>query len=98
MTNISVELIPEMDAEYAKLRKDAKEDFLAGKRKSFNIQLLKAVDRTLDNLKWNPNLGQNIPKKNIPAVTLKKYGVENLWRVELPSYWRLLYTVTIEES
>jgi len=29
---------------------------------------------------------------------MEKYGVKNLFRVELPHYWRMLYTLTNGES
>ena len=40
-------------------------------------------------VKANPFYGNSIEKKKIPP----EYGVQNLWRVELTGYWRMLYTI-----
>ena len=37
-------------------------------------------------------------KKLIPNEYKMKYGVNNLFRVELPNYWRMLYTMVEGES
>ncbi len=38
--------------------------------------------------------GKVIKKSRIPKALKAKYGLENLYAVNLPSYWRLLYTIT----
>jgi hypothetical protein len=43
----------------------------------------------VDFIKANPFYGDNIKKKLIP----KEYVVDNLWRVELINFWRMLYTI-----
>ena len=40
-------------------------------------------------IKANPFYGDNIKKRFIPSA----YNVQNLWRVELMGYWRMLYTI-----
>lgn len=47
-----------------------------------------------DLLKKNPFAGDQIPKKQIPKKYVNKYGVENVWRIELANRWRLVYTIT----
>ena len=42
----------------------------------------------------NHHYGDPISKRLIPRVYKIKYGVTNLFRVELPNYWRMLYTLT----
>ena len=37
-------------------------------------------------------MGKPISKKLIPKEYKEKYGITNLFRVELPNYWRMLYT------
>ena len=59
---------------------------------------LKAVDRKVGLIKINPHYGDSVPKKLIPKEYVIKYGVNNLFRVELPKYWRMLYTLTDGES
>ena len=58
----------------------------------------KAVKNKIELIKANPHYGDSIPKKIIPKEYLVKYGVTNLFRVELPKYWRMLYTLTDGES
>jgi len=38
-----------------------------------------------------------IPKKLIPKEYLKKYGVSNLWKYDLPNAWRLIYSIESEK-
>jgi len=51
--------------------------------------LINSIDRVKDILKENPQFGDPIRKKQIPA----ELGIKNLFRVELSLYWRLLYTI-----
>lgn len=37
--------------------------------------------------------GEVVKKDRIPRVLRDKYGLENLYVEDLPSFWRLLYTV-----
>jgi hypothetical protein len=49
-------------------------------------------------IKENIHYGQPIAKKLIPAEYKAKYGITNLFRVELPTFWRMLYTLTAGSS
>ena len=49
-------------------------------------------------IKVNPHYGNPISKKLIPQENKDKYGIANLFRIELPDYWRMLYTLTDGES
>jgi hypothetical protein len=48
--------------------------------------------------KRNFHYGDPIAKNKIPKEYIQKYGVTNLFRVELPKFWRMLYTLTDGES
>jgi mRNA-degrading endonuclease RelE of RelBE toxin-antitoxin system len=74
---------------FKKLNKIVGEQLEKGKTNSQEIQLLNSIKKKVELLKANPSYGDNIPKKLIP----KKWDVDNLWRVELTSYWRILYTI-----
>jgi len=37
--------------------------------------------------------GEVVKKDRIPKVLRQRHGVENLFAVDLPSFWRLLYTI-----
>ena len=54
--------------------------------------LLNSFNRIKEILKENPQYGDPISKKLIPPK-LKKLGIQNLYRVELSNYWRMLYTL-----
>ena len=42
----------------------------------------------------NAFIGRNVKKKLIPKEIIQKYRLSNLWVYNLPSAWRLLYTIT----
>jgi hypothetical protein len=56
--------------------------------------ILKAVNQKVDLIKMNPHYGDPIAKNLIPPEYEKRYGVTNLFRVELPNFWRMIYTLT----
>jgi len=60
--------------------------------------ILKAINKKVELIKANPHYGNPISKKLIPQEYKDKYNVTNLFRVELPNYWRMLYTLTDGES
>jgi len=37
------------------------------------------LNRAFDNLSNDPFCGIQIPKKQIPKIYIKKYGIDNLW-------------------
>jgi len=83
MRSVAVELSQEASESYNLLKNSVDK---------FDQQLLKVVDRILDILKQDPQFGNPISKSLIPRQYLDS-GINNLWRVELPSFWRLLYTI-----
>ena len=76
------------------LKGQAKESFLElKKRKDKEAQsLLRSIQRITDILKENPQFGNPIKKDLIPKK-FKVMGIQNLYRVELSNYWRMLYTI-----
>jgi hypothetical protein len=68
-----------------KLREAIKE-----KDSKFHNQLLKAIEREKDNLLIDMHRGIQIPKGQIPEEYTDNYGVSNLWKINLPDYWRML--------
>jgi len=60
--------------------------------------ILNALNNKVEFLKSNPHYGDPIAKKLIPDEYKQKYGVTNLFRIELPNFWRMLYTLTNNES
>ncbi len=64
-----------------------------GGTNSEEAQLLKSINSKISILKWNPAYGQSIAKTLIP----KFLDVDNLFRVSLNRYWRMLYTIKTNE-
>ena len=90
---VSVILLDEADVEYKRLNEIVGQQLKEGKESTQEIQLLKSIQQKKDLIKANPFYGDNIEKKKIP----KSYNVQNLWRVELTNYWRMLYTIKGDE-
>ncbi|MFA6048930.1 MAG: hypothetical protein WC792_03225 [Candidatus Micrarchaeia archaeon] len=60
--------------------------------------ILNAIGKKAELIKANPHYGDAISKDKIPHEYKQKYGITNLFRVELPQFWRMLYTLTNGES
>jgi hypothetical protein len=84
------------------LSKDAEEayTYLNEQAPSSKIErtILNAVKKKVDLIKTNPHYGEPISKKMIPRKYIEQYGVNNLFWVELPNFWRMLYTLTEGDS
>ncbi len=91
--NIRVVLTDQARAEYELLQKKVWEQRRKGRTNSDEMKLLKSIDNKVAVLKYNPVYGQNVPKALIP----KGLDVDNLFRVELTHYWRMLYTLRTNE-
>jgi len=53
----------------------------------------KAITRAIQDLKDNAFCGIQIPKRLFPKEYITKYGINNLWKYDLPLGWRLIYTI-----
>lgn len=51
------------------------------------------LSRALDDLKKHPDCGIHISKRLIPKSYIQKYGINNLWKYNLPGAWRLIYSI-----
>ena len=56
-------------------------------------QLYDFIDRAIKDLKSNPTCGTKIPKKLWPKEYIRKFGITNLWKYDMPNAWRLIYTI-----
>lgn len=86
---VRVILLDEAEEGYKKLNEIVGKQRAEGKENSEEMQLLKSINQKVEFIKANPFYGDNIRKKLIP----KEYDVQNLWRVELTHFWRMLYTI-----
>jgi len=91
---VAVKLSEEADEVYQELNKIAGEEKLKGINNSFHQTLLRSINRVRDLLKQNPFAGDQVPKRLIPKKYVKKFDVDNVWRIELANRWRLIYTIT----
>jgi len=55
------------------------------------------LQHAFDDIADNAFCGVQIPKKLIPRTYVKKYGIDNLWKYNLPNAWRLIYSVARDE-
>jgi Txe/YoeB family toxin of Txe-Axe toxin-antitoxin module len=53
--------------------------------------------RAFEDIEQDAFCGTQIPKKQIPKEYIKKCGVHNCWKYDLPSAWRLIYSVENQE-
>lgn len=57
---------------------------------------MKIVNNGLDELKRNMFAGERIEKKKFPKCCVQKYGINNLYKFNLDSRSRLIYTLVAE--
>ena len=91
MKLIKVILSPEAEEVYKYLLKESEDSKI--EKSIFN-----AIKKKVDLIKINTHYGDPIAKKLIPKEYKDKYGVTNLFRVELPNFWRMLYTLTNDNN
>jgi len=60
--------------------------------------ILNSINKKKELMKANPHYGDPVAKDRIPKEYVIKYGISNLFRVELSNFWRMLYTLTNDET
>ena len=88
-----VRLIGQALEEYNRLQEAAEKEKDKGIASSENITLLRSIDEKIEWLKENPLIGEVVKKKDIP----KELDVDNLFKLRLARYWRMLYTIRRRE-
>lgn len=91
MKLVKIILSPEAEEVYKYLNEQAP-------KSKTEQSILNAVNKKSELIKANPHYGDPIAHNLIPKEYVKKYSVTNLFRVELPSFWRMLYTLTDNET
>ena len=82
-----IQLSQEFSKEFAKLQKRS------AKGEGEAEYLLKLIEKGITKLVENHKAGQKIQKNLWPKYYVQKYGINNLWRLRLDDYWRMIYTV-----
>lgn len=86
MKTVRVVLIDEAGFKYQSLQKRASES-------KKELAIVESIKNKASIIKKDMHYGNPVNKKLIPDVYRKNYDVKNLFRVELPHFWRLLYTL-----
>jgi plasmid stabilization system protein ParE len=60
--------------------------------------ILDSLKNKLKLIQNNPHYGNPIRKDLIPKFYKIKYNANNLFRIELPLFWRMLYTLDVSEN
>ena len=60
-------------------------------------KLFEFMDRAIKDLKKDPTSGTKIQKRIWPKTYVKKQGINNLWKYDLPNGWRIIYTIKTDE-
>ena len=84
-----VRLIGQALEEYNKLKEIVKNE----SESSENTTLLRSIEQKIEWLKQDPLKGEVVKKKDIP----KDLDVDNLFKLRLAKYWRMLYTIRRQE-
>ncbi len=91
MKPVRVILSPEAEEAYKYLKAEAP-------KSKIERTILNSLEKKKELIKLNPHYGEPISKIHIPREYIAKYGVDNLFWVKLPSFWRMLYTLTNDEK
>jgi len=79
--------------------KEFSKDFvrLENKSDSEAKYLLQLVNKGIAKLVLDCGAGIKIPKKYWPKEYVKRYNINNLWKLNLDNYWRMIYTIVGDE-
>jgi len=91
MKKVRVVFSPEAEDVYKYLNQKSKSS------KTENI-IFKSVNSKVQLIKDNIHYGDPIAKRLFPKEYVIKYEITNLFRVELPNFWRMLYTLTNNDT
>ena len=91
MKAVRVILSPEAEEVYKYLNEKAASS-------KIERSILNAINKKSELIKANTHYGEPIAKRLIPKEYLEKYGITNLFWVELPNFWRMLYTLAEGET
>ena len=91
MKLVRIKFSPEAEEVYKYLNEQAP-------KSKIERSILTAIHKKSEFIKANPHYGDPVAKRLMPKEYVQKYEITNLFRVELPNFWRMLYTLTDGES
>ncbi|MDE1767104.1 MAG: hypothetical protein KGI27_12660 [Thaumarchaeota archaeon] len=86
MKTVRVILSPDAD-------ETLKELSIAARRRKQENTRVKGFYKKIDIIKYNVHYGDQVAKSLIPVEYKIKYNANNLFRVEIPGFWRFTYTL-----
>lgn len=90
MKPVRVILSPEAEEVYDYLKREAP-------KSKHERMILKSLDKKVELIKSDIHYGEPVAKNLIPREYKIKYGITNLFHVELSNFWRMDYTLTNDE-
>ena len=94
---ITIKLVGDAETAFTQLNRVVGEQHRNQITNSKEITLLNAINRIFDIIIQNPFYGENAKKDLIPKEYRQKYDADNLFIVDLPDYWRMVYTIESDE-
>lgn len=91
MKTTRIILSPEAEQAYKTLNQQAPNS-------KIEKSILNSINKKIELIKANPHYGQPIAKDKIPQEYKNKYNTTNLFWVELSAFWRMLYTLTNNDT
>ena len=91
--NAKVRLASQAKDEYQKLEGLVNEEEKKGIKSSENQTLFRSINQKIEMLKQDPLCGEVVKKNKIP----KNLDVDNLFKLRLANFWRMLYTIRRQE-
>lgn len=90
---VKVIITGEAKEEFDELNKLVGEEISKGITSSDHQTLLNSIKQKIEILKANPEYGTHVEKDRIPKEYIRIYDVNNIWKVDLSSGWRMIYTI-----
>ena len=90
---VTVIITGDAKEEFDKLNRVVGTEIKNGIITSDNQTLFNSIKQKIELLKENPECGINIKKYIIPKKYICNYDVNNLWKINLASAWRMIYTI-----
>ena len=94
---IAIKLVGDAEKAFKELNRIVGKQRSNGITSSKDITLLNAINRVFNVIVNNPFYGENAKKDLIPKEYRQKYDADNLFIVDLPDYWRMIYTLERDE-
>lgn len=90
---IVVALVDEAKKAYLELQVTVKEEREKNRHGTEHQKLLASINKTIEQLKVDPQYGTHIKKDRIPRTYKEQYDVTNLWKCDLALFWRMIYWI-----